>query len=289
MPHSPQGYCIPVTGHRHDLAGVWCDFDNINPMKIFLLFTFLLSTISSFEQPIDYCDYFTLKLNERENGSRKSIFYHIEKRINGKTDFDRFLKSHDIRFKYLLLNYSDQLQNIKQLYPDTALIATRFCHEIIKSDSVQRYFRALTPSKLTRWDLRHDYFTTKEMMEVASRFFYCTGVNERDTTINYKICIGINGQRESFTGKDFLLLKAFAIEAILFHMSKRKNPVFFTDFEYFLKIQTVVKRKEFKDYDSYLHEIRQICYFEMQGNADLKKKLLDYYESNRNNLNFGLE
>jgi len=258
-------------------------------MKVLLIFVFLLGPSSSFEQPLNYCDYFSLKFNEKENGNKKSIYFHIDIIRNKKTDFDRFLNSHDIRFKYLLLNYSDKLQDIKQLYPDTALIATRFCNEIIKSDSVQEYFNALTPNNLITWDLRNDTFTTKEMLEVASRFFYCDGINEIDTTINYKICVGINGQRDDNSGKDVLLLEAFTIEAILFYVSKRRTPDFLTEFKNFLKIQTIAKRKKFKDYDSYLHEIRQMCYFEMQGNTDLKKKLLDYYESNRTNLNFKIE
>lgn len=258
-------------------------------MKVLLIFVFLLGSSSSFEQPLNYCNYFSLKFNERENGNKRSIYFHIDIIKNKKTGFDRFLSSHDVRFKYLLLKFSNKLQDIKQLYPDTALIAERFCNEIIRSDSVQEYFNALTPNNLTTWDLRNDTFTTKEMLEVASRFFYCCGINESDTTINYKICIGINGQSDDNSGKDVLLLEAFTIEAIIFYVSKRRSPDFLSEFKNFLKIQTIAKRKEFKDYDSYLQEIRQMCYLEMQGNTDLKKKLLDYYESNRTNLNFKIE
>jgi hypothetical protein len=124
------------------------------------------------------------------------------------------------------------------------------------------------------------------MMEVASRFFYCFGVNESDTTIMYKICIGVHGQNEGDSSKDLLLLEAFSIEAILFYMSKNKIPDFYSEFKNFLQIQTIAKKKEFTDFDSYLKEIRQMCYLEMQRNLDLKNKLAEYYQTNRRNLNF---
>lgn len=255
-------------------------------MKALVILLILLGTNKSFTQPLNYCDYFSLEFTERENGNKNNLYFHIDVNRKRKTVFGRFVKAHDIRFKYLLLKFSDKLQDIKQLYPDTALIAERFCNEIIRSDSVQLYFSALTPNNLTTWDLRNDSFTTQEMMEVASSFFYCHGVNESDTTIMYKICIGIHGENEGNSSKDLLLLEAFTIEAILFYMSKNKIPDFYSDFENFLQIQTSAKRKEFKDFDSYLKEIRQMCYLEMQRNTDLKKKLVEYYQTNKRNLNF---
>ena len=145
-------------------------------MKVLLIFIFLLGATNSFEQTLNYCDYFSLKFNERESGNKKSLYFYIDINRTRKTDFGRFLRSHDVRFKYLLLKHSNKLQDIKQLYPDTASISIRFCNEIIKSDSVQGYFNALTPSNLTTWDLTNDTFTIKEMLEVASMFFYCYGM-----------------------------------------------------------------------------------------------------------------
>lgn len=254
-----------------------------------LILILLWGGINSLAQPLDYCDYFTLKVSKSKSGDDINIYFHPVIIGSRKTDFGRFIKAHDVRFNYLLWKYSDKLQEISQLFPDTAVIANKFCNEIIKSDSIQRLFNALTPKTLTTWDLKKNTYTTQELMIVASKFFFCNRINKCDTTINYKICIGINGQNENVSGKNMLILEAFTIEAILYYISKRKNPEFLSQFNNILKEQMISKRKEFKDYDSYLSEVRQICYLEMQKNQDLKKKLLDYFESNRYNLNFEIK
>lgn len=258
-------------------------------MKVLLIFIFLLGASRSYEQTLNYCDYFSLKFNENESGKNKSVYFHIDINRTKKSDFERFLRSHDTRFKYLLLKYSSELHEIKLLYPDTASISTKFCKEIIESDSVQVYFNALTPNNIVTWESKNETFTIKEMLEVASMFFYCDGINETDTTIKYKICIGVNGRKEYNSGKDVLLLEAFSIEAILFYLSQSRTPGFLNDFENILNTQRIEKRNEFKDFDSYLYEMRHICYLKMQENIDLEKKLLKYYESNRTNLNFRIE
>lgn len=254
-----------------------------------MIFIFLLGANRSYEQKIDYCDYFSLNFNEEGSGMNKNVYFNIYVKGTKKSEFERFLSSHDTRFKYLILQNSRKLQKIQLLYPDTASISTKFCKEIIESDSVQEYFNALTPKNIVKWESKSESFTIKEMLEVASKFFYCDGINKTDTTIKFKICIGVNGRKADNSSKDVLLLEAFSIEAILYYLSKNRTPGFLNDFQNILRTQAIEKRKEFKDFDSFLFEMRQICYLKMQENIDLEKKLLKYYESNRSNLNFKIE
>jgi hypothetical protein len=67
---------------------------------------------------------------------------------------------------------------------------------------------------------------------------------------------------------------------------QKKDPIFYTEFYAYKKKVAKEKIGNFKDFETYLLEIRTLCYNEMENNKDLKDKLLKYYNKNRNNLNF---
>jgi hypothetical protein len=130
-------------------------------------------------------------------------------------------------------------------------------------------------------------YSVDELMEVASKFFYCDQVNP-DTTVQSHVCIGINGQRETKWKKDYTLLAAFCYEAIFSDFDKDTSQVseaYGTE----KKKSCERFRKNITTLDQYLEEVKLDLFENMKNNVVLKKVLLDYYELNKANLAFRID
>lgn len=238
-----------------------------------------------FAQTLNYCHYFKLDVTEfvRDGNTSTSCSPELSKTETNK--FSKFLDFHQNRFLYILYKQSKSFSQISKLYPDTIAIQSQFCKQIINSQSVIKYFNALSPKSLVP-NTVPDTFTVAEMMQVASTFFYCDGINKKDTSIQSHICIGINGISGLQSNRDLTVLEAFTFDAIFSYLSKKKNPPFYDQFFATKKQLRQEQLPYFQDYESFLVLIRQKCYAEMINNEDLKKKLISAHKKNKSNLNF---
>jgi hypothetical protein len=255
-------------------------------MKNLFIIIFLLLSVRSFSQKINYCNYFSLEVKESEYDGKKTKSYWTVILNSNKDKFSKFVTKHNLRFDYILWKNANKFNDVASFYPDTNRIRNEFCKTVINTKDIQNYFPSLTPDNITDWNIVADTFTTNELMLVASKYFYCDAINKKDTTIQSHTCVVINGQKEYKSERDLTLLEAFSIEAIFSYINKKKDPLFYREFYTFKRKMVKEKRADLTDFESFLIEIRNLCYTEMQNNSDLKEKLLNYYHKNRNNLNF---
>lgn len=251
----------------------------------FVLFVFSVSNLSLYSQKVNYCNYFSLEITELEHNNKKLKSYR-PLIVTGRNDrYSKFIKSHSIRYEYILFKNLEKYKEIGEYYPDKQKIEEEFCNRVLNTPSVLSLLSSLSPEKLASWQNEPDTFSVEELMLVASRFFYCEKVNEKDTSIQSHVCVGINGIKDLYYHKDLTLLEAFSIEAILKGLHK-KNPAFYNEFITYKEAISRQNKKECKDLGSYLQQIREQCYNKMQNSKALKETLLSYYRTNRDNLKF---
>jgi hypothetical protein len=252
---------------------------------IILLFVFKIS----YSQNLELCKYFRLSVDENYYASKKvktAVFNIIS---SGNDDFSKFISKHANRYDYLLWNSYDSLSNYIKLFPDTTQIEFLFCKSLETNAKFNNFFKYITPKKYISETPPVITFTVDELMLAASRFFYCDRINEKDTTIQAHICVGINGQKEYKLDKDLTILEAFSFEAIFKFISRRKRPQFLSDYGLYIKNSLGKRKNNFKDFQILLKDVRIDCYDLMASNIDLKDRLLDYYKKNKKNLNFELK
>lgn len=198
------------------------------------------------------------------------------------------------RFEYLLINVpaihqpekAAERTTIFSLYPDEAKLRKSYLQKYIEDLKLTAYFNE------TYQAIRHPnsaairQYTTDELMEVASKFFYCDLVNP-DTTVQAHVCIGLNGIKEARWTKDCTLLEAFCYEAIFTDFEKENSPIW----EAFVSEKNMAcmkYRTAITSLDQYLEDVKQALFAGMKNNPVLRKVLLDYYDLNKSNLAFGI-
>ncbi len=124
-------------------------------------------------------------------------------------------------------------------------------------------------------------------MTVGSRFFHCDELSKVDTSVSMHICIGFNGLKELTEVAHPLELDAFLYEA-LFKDLTSNNPKFFNSFYERLPAFGKGGKKNFKDFDSYLPYIRSRMYEDVKSQPLFMKLIVDYYNENKQNLNFDI-
>lgn len=206
---------------------------------------------------------------------------------------NRILQQFSRRFDYLLINTSkihlpqkaNKRSQIWSLYPDTAELKQRYIKIFIRDRKLENYFET-TIGAIQNKTNRKIKFSSEEMMEVASKFFYCDSVFP-DTTVQSHICIGLNGTKEANWKKDYTILEAFCYEAIFSDIDKEHSAI---DEEYTTEKQMAcVKFKtSIASLNLYLIDVRNELFMKMKQNAIIKQALLSYYEQNYENLAFKL-
>lgn len=255
-------------------------------MKFFFLNFLILISAKSVAQNVNFCNYFGLEVDVQvtERKTSKRVNPYILK--DQDDAFSEFLKDHSNRFEYILYKYLPNFSALTNYYPDTNRIQQEFCDSVLKLGELNNYFIHLTPKNLVTWNADVDTFSMHELMLVASKFFYCDEINKKDTTIQTHICIGINGQNEYKSDRDLTLLEAFSLEVIFSNRSGAEDPPFYGDFYSYKRQIEKEKLSEFKDFESYLLNIRTLCYEKMIENVNLKYELMEYYIANKSNLGF---
>lgn len=208
--------------------------------------------------------------------------------VNPKSD----LMTYQMRFDYLLMNVPEihrfekirTRDTINSLYPDTAEIRKRYMDIYCGDKKLMECFDD-TYNAIKNPDLQRDkVYSADELMEVASKFFYCDEVRP-DSSVQMHVCIGLNGVKETKWEKDYTLLAAFCYEAIFNDMGKEGSKIrsaFSSEHEAAVK----QFRNNITTLDKYLEDTRTSLFARMKTNVLLKEKLLAYYELNKKNVAF---
>jgi hypothetical protein len=205
------------------------------------------------------------------------------------------LQEYARRFEYILINVSeihlpakaDTRNAIWSLYPDTIKLKKLYLQEFAKDKRLADYMKASYVA-INRKKLRGKaLFSEDELMEVASKFFYCDAVFP-DTTIQTHICIGLNGVSEASWDKDFLLLEAFCYEVIFDDLLSDNSLI---DRSYSVAKQNSVDqlKPSIVSLDLFLNDVRLALFEKMKNDEILKEVLLKYYSSNKRNLAFRIK
>lgn len=199
------------------------------------------------------------------------------------------------RFDYLLMNVSaiHQPENAEfrnkvwALYPDTNALKEQYLHLFQADEKLNVYFsQTFMPIKNNGIERKYS-FKEKEMMEVASKFFFCDQVLP-DTSIQAHICIGLNGIAEANWEKDYTLLEAFCYEAIFNDLDQDESPIW-EEFE--LQKQLAENRfsKKITSTEAYLANVKKAVFKSMRKSQVLLNSLFKYYERNKENLAFTMD
>ncbi|MFN3917640.1 MAG: hypothetical protein ACK4K0_07850 [Flavobacteriales bacterium] len=232
----------------------------------------------------------------KENITIKIYPYEVDNEIkasampelNQSSDLVKFKR----RFEYLIINIPEfhSVQMFEErirlfnLYPDTVKMKELILEMYLNDEKFSSYFEQ-TYKAIKKPELKNKIsFTSDELMEVASKFFLCDKVNP-DTTIQSRVCVGLNGVSELNLEKDVTLLAAFCYEAIFNGLSKDKSKI---SEEWDIEKENATEhfRRNITSLESYLEDVKQELYKRMKSNASLKQELFTYYELNKNNLAF---
>lgn len=231
-----------------------------------------------------FCNYFNIKTSNYvlEGKTRKTASTQINKLPNDKVS--DFIEKHTLRFDYIInKTFTKLLEADNNL--DSNHVNTNFCNAVT-TDTFYRQFTLLTTGERNNGNklLR---FSVSELMKIASRFFFCDDIRQKDTAISYHICVGINGISELQTIRDYTVLEAFCIEAIFKNLDG--SPKFITNFNDYTNKSSNRNKKFFTNFKTHLAKVKDECYSDMEKDKDLKKVLLKYYRKNSDNINFKIE
>jgi len=202
------------------------------------------------------------------------------------------LMKYKMRFDYLLINLSaihspgkaQERNEVWKLYPDTIALSTLYLNKFIEDKKLVRYFEETAKYIKDSTLKRKTQYTQDELMEVASKFFYCDKVLP-DSTIQAHVCVGLNGIKEAQWKKDCILLEAFCYEGI-FNQFDNENSQIWDTFVAEKKNSADKFSTAITSLDQYLQEVKLELFERMKNNETLKTELLAYYEMNKHNLAF---
>ena len=198
------------------------------------------------------------------------------------------------RFDYLILNTPrihapeqvDMRRTLFDLYPDTNLLKRSYIEQLSNDSTLQGYVRQTIEAIEKIASNKTQTFSKRELVEVASRFFYCDKVNP-DSSVQAHVCIGLNGQRESNWQKDYTLLEAFCYEAIFSDFDQETSPI---DLAFTQNKAKVCQKNlpHFSSDDAYLIKVREDLYRKMFKDKRLQKSLMNYYHLHQDDVAFRL-
>lgn len=202
------------------------------------------------------------------------------------------LQDYNRRFDYLLINvskmhqpeYAEKRKEIWDLYPDTTKLKRLYLNAFIQDKELENYFETTYSGITDSSFIATITYTENDLMEVASKFFYCDKVFP-DTTVQSHVCVGLNGVSEANWSKDYTLLEAFSYEAIFDDLMKDSSKI---DETYSSEKKKACEKHKatITTLEEYLIEVRNDLFVRMKNDQTLKSVLLEYYEDNKGNLAF---
>lgn len=256
--------------------------------SLFVLTYCLIIGFSSASTPAqDFEKYFELKAEKYKEAEGEYVGVSPAIKDNASDNVGRFITSHPRRFRYLLANNS-KFQGLDSLYPDVVKMNKLYIDSIRADKKFVLVFQNL-PVPVTSKTFKRETYRKKELMQVASRFFFCDTVRP-DKSIGSHIYIALNGLKEAQFEKDYTVLEAFCFEAI-FEAIDQKRPVRTKFVENFLAYIEEISNKEKQNIsssDSYLRNVRLAVFGRLQTDKELENVLLEYFQKNKENLSFNI-
>lgn len=253
----------------------------MNTWLILLLFSSFFNTKESFiEKHVDV----EINVYQDDKSERQISVMPILKKESPLNQFPR-------RFEYLLMNVSAMHQPEKfplrkkfdALYPDTTRMRQSYLNEFYKDEKLSAFLQEMAQPLFQSNGTKTSY-TSDELMEVASRFFYCDALLE-DSSVQAHICVGINGIAEAKWDKDYTLLAAFCYEAIFTDFENDDSSIY-SAFEMEKEGAEKAMKAKLSDGEDYLLAVRWGLFERIKSNPTIQSKLVAYYERNQANLPF---
>lgn len=246
-------------------------------IRMVIVIALITLTLSGYTQT-NYCNYFRLNIEVSTYNGKPS--YSMSPEIIEKADsFYKFLVRYKGRFEYILFNRLDSLSKWGKLYPDTSQIQKEFCNYLSNNNKIKHYLSVLSNN-----NVKKERYTLPELLKIASRFFMCDKINTADTSVGWHICIGINGQKELQSKRDYTVLEAFCFEAIFYFLNTQDNISFKENFKKYVYNTSLKYKATLTNLDDFLMSVKQDCYTLMENDPELKKALLKYYHTNRHSI-----
>lgn len=259
---------------------------NIINMFKYLTILFIISDFSCHAQKSFIQDHVKIDISTYNEGNETKASAMPELKSNSE------LLKYKKRFDYLLINVSEihspnkanDRNNIWKLYPDTIKLKQLYLNKYVEDKKLNRYFEE-TAKYIKNPDVtRKISYTQGELMEVASKFFYCDKVLS-DTIVQAHVCVGLNGVKEANWKSDYILLQAFCYEAIFNQFDNDTSQIWDT-FVSEKKKSADKFKMNITSLDQYLQDVKLELFNRMKNNEKLKNELLTYYEKNKTNLAF---
>jgi hypothetical protein len=214
----------------------------------------------------------------------KNIYPTIQ---TNETSINQQIRKHNRRFEYILQNRTDfKNESFQNLFPDTLKMTGIYRATLEDNLKTKSYFMKLALPLIQKVKTKEKY-SKSEVMDIASKFFYCDAVRP-DTTIGLHICIGINGQ-EMKSKKDYTLLEAICFEAIFEKMfaSQGASTKYMDNFsESVEKYSKINKELAKSGLEPYLLKVRQDVYSDMKNDESLRETLFSFFDRNKDNIPF---
>lgn len=248
--------------------------------------TFLLMVLAFAATAQNPADYFELTVEQYSEGDTDYVGVSPSIRSASFDSAGKFIAAHPRRFRYLLANNSRHFLYLENFHPDHARINREYARRMKSDRKFVRHFREMVaPAISKRFDRKK--FSIGEIMTVASRFFFCDTVKP-DRSIGSHICIALNGLADAGFDRDYTVVEAFCFESIFAEIEARSpaRAKVVENFVSYINEISAGARKENAADDVYLKNVRGAVFKRMSQDTDLKKLLIDYFESNRNNLSF---
>ncbi|VXD11162.1 hypothetical protein [Marinoscillum sp. 108] len=259
-------------------------------MKMLFIGLFVSLSSMAFCQQLELADYINIKVQEYERKGEKKI--SIQPELSAGTPAKKFER----RFLYLILNIpeiytsnsKEKYIEMKSYYPDTMRIANTLLKEYDSDPKLKSYFNQTLEPIIDPESSKEITFSSGELLEVASKFFYCDKVKP-DTSIQAHVCVGLNGIKEANWEQDYTLLQAFCFEAIFYGIMDNKDSKIWDAFTYAKQQSSEFHRPTLSSLDQYLEDVKLDLFERMRTNETLERELLAYYEQTRETLAFSIE
>lgn len=255
-------------------------------MKTTFFISLIFLNFTSFGQIENWSSNFAItgQVVNYEGKEYKNIYPTIQ---TNETSVNQQIRKHNRRFEYILQNRTDfKNESFQNLFPDTLKMTGIYRNNLEDNLKTKNYFMKLALPLIQKVKIKEKY-STPEIMDVASKFFYCDAVRP-DTTIGLHICIGINGQ-EIKSKRDYTLLEAICFEAIFEKMfaSRGKSTKYMDNFSESVEKYSKINRGLAKSgLEPYLLKVRQDVYSDMRNDESLRETLFSFFERNKDNLPF---
>lgn len=201
------------------------------------------------------------------------------------------ISAYNRRFEYVLINcatihqpeMAERRKEIWSVYPDTVALKSNYLNAFATDTGLVQYFTVMIEAIDGTLQDRPTY-TKEEMMEVASKFFYCDKVNA-DSSVQAHVCVGINGLKEANWNVDYTLLSAFCFESIFVNFDNDDSPIW----EIFSENKATATQQHlpfYKDEEQFLEQVKLSLFEAMKNDSVFEAEMMQYYELNQNNLAF---